>query len=227
MENLSKTLAEQVAEKIINYINEHDLTIGDKLPNEYDLAKVLDVGRSTVREAVRALASRNILEVKQGSGTFISEKKGIATDPLGFSLIKDTLKLTKDLFEIRYILEPRVAALAAQHATDEEINAIDRLRKKIEDTMGNDTQQQLHLDVEFHTMIAKASNNVAMHHLIPVINESIFLYNDHYTNQQIKEETLMMHREITEAIKRHDSDAAFDAMTIHMAFNRLNLKRFE
>ncbi|MBL1226349.1 FadR/GntR family transcriptional regulator [Enterococcus sp. BWR-S5] len=227
MGNIGKKLPEQVADTIIEYIHEHDLQVGDRLPNEYDLAKELNVGRSTIREAVRSLASRNVLEVRQGAGTFISKKRGIADDPLGFGLVKDTLKLTKDLFEIRYILEPRVAALAATNATDEEIQAIDQVRLAIEEAMDTDTQLQLNLDVEFHSLIAKASNNVAMHHLIPVINESMFLYNDRYTNQRVKEETLLLHREIVEAIKKHDSNAAFDAMTVHMAYNRMNLNQFE
>ncbi|WYJ92270.1 hypothetical protein A5888_004043 [Enterococcus sp. 9E7_DIV0242] len=227
MENIGKKLPEQVADSIINYIHAHELQIGDRLPNEYELAKELAVGRSTIREAVRSLASRNVLEVKQGAGTFISKKKGIADDPLGFGLVKDTFKLTKDLFEIRYILEPRVAALAAANATEEEIQAIDHVRIAIEEAMDTDTERQLNLDVEFHSLIAKASNNVAMHHLIPVINESMFLYSDSYTNQRVKEETILLHREIVAAIKKHDSDAAFDAMTVHMAYNRMNLNHFE
>ncbi|MBP1047627.1 FadR family transcriptional regulator [Enterococcus sp. BWM-S5] len=227
MENIGKKLPEQVADTIIEYIQEHDLQVGDRLPNEYDLAKELNVGRSTIREAVRSLASRNVLEVRQGAGTFISKKRGIADDPLGFGLVKDTLKLTKDLFEIRYILEPRVAALAAANASNEEIQAIDEVRLAIEKAMDTDTELQLNLDVEFHSLIAKASNNVAMHHLIPIINESMFLYNDGYTNQRVKEETILLHREIVAAIKKHDCDAAFDAMTVHMAYNRMNLNRFE
>ncbi|MGC6768468.1 FadR/GntR family transcriptional regulator [Enterococcus sp. LJL128] len=227
MKEKNKKLPEQVADSIIDYIHAHNLQVGDRLPNEFDLAKELDVGRSTIREAVRSLASRNVLEVKQGSGTFISEKRGIATDPLGFSLIKDSLKLTKDLFEIRYLLEPRVAALAAEHASEEEIAAIDSIRKQIETVMNTDTELQLQLDIEFHSLIAKASNNVAMHHLIPIINESVLLYNDHYTNQQVKQETLTMHREIVEAIKKHDSNGAYDAMMIHMAYNRMSLTHFE
>ena len=62
---------------------------GDKLPNEYKLADKLNAGRSTIREAIKALVSRNILEIRRGAGTFISQKGGIADDPLGLTFVKD------------------------------------------------------------------------------------------------------------------------------------------
>ncbi|MBP2855705.1 FadR family transcriptional regulator, partial [Acinetobacter baumannii] len=74
----NKTLVEVTTDKILRYLKEMQLQVGDKLPNEYELSDYLEVGRSTVREAVRALASRNILEVRQGAGTFVSDKRGIA-----------------------------------------------------------------------------------------------------------------------------------------------------
>lgn len=64
----NKTLVEVTTDKILRYLKEKQLQVGDKLPNEYELSDYLEVGRSTVREAVRALASRNILEVRQGGG---------------------------------------------------------------------------------------------------------------------------------------------------------------
>ncbi len=73
----NKTLVEVTTDKILRYLKEMQLQVGDKLPNEYELSDYLEVGRSTVREAVRALASRNILEVRQGAGTFVSDKRGL------------------------------------------------------------------------------------------------------------------------------------------------------
>lgn len=96
-------LVDRTAESIVNYIKENRLEAGDKLPNEHDLALNLGVGRSTLREAVRSLVSRNILEVRQGSGTYVSQNIGIGEDPLGFSFVEDSLKLTEDLFALRYI----------------------------------------------------------------------------------------------------------------------------
>ena len=71
-EEITKSLGEIDSDKIIKLIVDDNLKIGDRLPNEYELADKLGVGRSTVREAIKALVSRNILEIKRGSGTFIN-----------------------------------------------------------------------------------------------------------------------------------------------------------
>ncbi|MGX6978659.1 FadR/GntR family transcriptional regulator [Vagococcus elongatus] len=221
----TKSLVEQTSDQIIHFITENDLEIGDRLPNEYELSDKLSVGRSTLREAVRDLASRNILEVRQGAGTFVSDKRGIATDPLGFSLIKDQDKMIYDLFELRYILEPTMAALAAKHATGEQIKKLNILRDEIENSFKNNTEEHVELDIKFHTVIAEASGNVALLHIIPIINESIALFNKNYNILHLKIETIELHKDITKAIENHDETGALDAMTIHMANNRKEFKR--
>ena len=112
----TKTLAEQVADGIMNLIQETPYKAGDKLPTEKELCERTGAGRNTVREALKILASRNVLEIRQGAGTFVSEKQGIPDDPLGFSMVNDHVKLTKDLLQVRIMLEPQIAALAAQCA---------------------------------------------------------------------------------------------------------------
>lgn len=220
-----KSLVEQTSDQIIHFIMENDLKAGDRLPNEYELSDKLSVGRSTLREAVRTLASRNILEVRQGAGTFVSDKRGIATDPLGFSLIKDQNKMIQDLFELRYILEPTMAALAAKHATNDQIAKLNELHKKIERSFKDGTDEHVELDIEFHTTIAEASGNVGLLHIIPIINESIALFNKSYNVSHLKIETIEFHKDITKAIENHDEIGAMDAMTIHMANNRKEFKQ--
>ena len=78
MPEKNKSLGEQVSEQITKLIIENHWDVGDRLPSEYELARMLGVGRSTVREAIRALVSRNVLEVRRGAGTFISKKCGVA-----------------------------------------------------------------------------------------------------------------------------------------------------
>lgn len=224
-EKMKKSLVNQTSDELINYILDHNLQAGDKLPNEFELTQELDIGRSTLREAVRALVSRNILEVRQGSGTYISDKKGIIEDPLGFMWVKDNLKLTEDLFEIRYLLEPKMAMLAAQNANEQDIEELVRVKDLIEGSIFLEQNNHLQLDIEFHSIIARASGNVAMDHLIPVINQSIVLYNDYYTDEQSKKDTLTSHQEIVEAIVSGNSAAAFDAMLIHITNNRRKLHK--
>ena len=75
-------------EQIIGLIQEKNLQPGDRLPNEQELATLLEVGRSTLREAIRRLVTRNILVVRQGSGTYVSDQMGVPEDPLGLTFIK-------------------------------------------------------------------------------------------------------------------------------------------
>ena len=81
------------------------------------------------------------------------------------------------------------------------------------------------LDIDFHTMIAEASGNVALLHIIPIINESIALFNKNYDIQHLKIETIDIHTEIVQAIERRNALAAFDAMTVHMAMQELQEKK--
>ena len=99
-----QTLGEKTAEKLLQMIREHGYTAGDKLPTEMELCELLGAGRNTVREALRILVSRNIVTIRQGAGTFISEKNGVPDDPLGFSMMEDRRKLTQDLLQIRVLL---------------------------------------------------------------------------------------------------------------------------
>ena len=122
-----QTLGEITAQKLVRMIQEKGYVPGDKLPTEMELSEVLRVGRNTVREALRILMSRNIVTIRQGSGTFVSEKNGIPDDPLGFTMMEDTGKLTRDLLQVRVILEPPIAALAAQNATEEDLARLEQI----------------------------------------------------------------------------------------------------
>ncbi|OOM78106.1 FadR/GntR family transcriptional regulator [Clostridium sp. BL-8] len=220
--NSSKPLGEQTSERIIQLIIENDWKSGDKLPNEYELADMLNVGRSTIREAIKALVSRNILEIRRGAGTFISQKGGIADDPLGLTFVKDKFKLALDLLEVRFMIEPSIASIAAVKATEDEIQQMSVLCDEIEKLILNN-EPYLDKDIEFHTAIAKSSKNLVMVNLIPIINSSITIFID-ITNQKLRNETIETHREILNSIKSHDSNAAHDAMLLHLVYNRRNIR---
>ena len=220
--NSAKSLVEQISERIIQLIMDNDWQVGDKLPNEYDLADMLNVGRSTIREVIKALVSRNVLEIRRGAGTFISQKCGIADDPLGLTFVKDKFKLALDLLEVRFMIEPSIASIAAIKATDEEIEEMSSLCNEI-DSLILKNEPYLEKDIEFHTAIAKSSKNLVMVNLIPIINSSIAIFID-ITNQKLRNETIETHREILNSIKKHDSNGAHDAMLLHLVYNRRNIK---
>ena len=111
-----KLLVPQIEDQLMMYIHQEQLTTGSKLPSEHKLGELFGVGRSTVREAVKSLVSKGILEVKRGSGTYVKSTEIIVDDPLGLAQFKDKYMLAMELFDVRILLEPEVAATACQKA---------------------------------------------------------------------------------------------------------------
>ena len=216
-----KPLSSILSEELLNYIRSENLKPGDRLPNESILAKKMGVGRSSIREAMKLLASRNIVTIRQGSGTYISQTPGMVDDPLGFSFIADKQKLAQDSLEVRFLLEPAIASLAAQNASEEDIALLRRLCQEVEDLvrLGQDHTQK---DIEFHTAIALSSKNVVVPRLIPVINSAIPLLIE-LTGNTLKQETIDTHRALTDAIAAHNAAAAHDAMYLHLVYNRARM----
>ena len=116
-------LAEQVEEQLYEYITKLPMKAGDKLPNEFKLAEMCGVARSPVGEAVKLLVSRNVLETRRGSGTYVKDLVPTDLDPLNLRNVEDKVTLAMNLVDLRLILEPGIAELAAYNATDEEIVA--------------------------------------------------------------------------------------------------------
>lgn len=216
-----KPLSSKLSEELLNYIRSENLKPGDRLPNESILAKKMGVGRSSIREAMKLLASRNIVTIRQGSGTYISQTPGMVDDPLGFSFIADKQKLAQDSLEVRFLLDPAIASLAAQNASEEDIALLRRLCQEVEDLvqLGQDHTQK---DIEFHTAIALSSKNVVVPRLIPVINSAIPLLIE-LTGNTLKQETIDTHRALTDAIAAHNAAAAHDAMYLHLVYNRARM----
>ena len=220
--SVEKSLPQKIAEDIIAFILEENLKPGDKLPNETVLCQRLNVGRSSLREAMRALASRNIVTIRQGSGTYIASSTGVADDPLGLSFINNKKKLIHDLMEIRFLLEPSIAALAAIHADDTEIKKICKLWDDVEELL-KAHKDHSDKDIELHTAIALSSKNIVVPRLVPVIFRSIPLLIES-TGNTLCNETIESHREIADAIAAHDAVRAHDAMYLHLVYNRKQIQ---
>lgn len=212
-----QTLGEIAAQKLLNMIQEEGFTAGDKLPTEAELVELLGVGRNTVREALRVLMSRNIVTIRQGSGTFISDKNGVSDDPLGFSMIEDRRKLTEDLIQIRVMLEPPIAALAAQNATAEDIAALESILTELEECMTR-RQDYAEKDSQFHAQIAGCSHNLVMTNLVPVITNGVRVFAGSVQETEY-ENTRQSHRRIFEAIRDRRPVDAQQAMYFHLMFN--------
>lgn len=203
---------------LIQYLQEQGLGDGDRLPNERDLCIQMGVSRSTLREALQRLAARNVLEVRRGVGVFVSYKRGVADDPLGFDLIRDKERLARDLMEFRLMIEPRMAAMAAQNATLEEMAELEYLCGAVDDLI-RAGKPHLEKDQEFHTRIARCSGNIILPKLLPIIHGAIGVFIAE-TGGQLRDETMRTHRAILNAIRARDSTAASDAMYLHLIYNR-------
>ncbi|WRS28883.1 FadR/GntR family transcriptional regulator [Oscillospiraceae bacterium MB08-C2-2] len=217
-----KSLTERVADQIIQRILSQNLMIGEKLPNEFELADDLKVGRGTIRESVKLLVSRNILEIRRGKGTFVSQAPGIVDDPLGLAFYKDKYKLAIDLLQIRCILEPEIAAVAAQNAQPEEIEAL-RLKCIEIEQLVDDAEDYIQQDAAFHTSIAQMTRNLVMPNLIPIIHTGIELFNV-FPYEVERKEAISVHREIVEAIAARDPKQACEAMIKHLSYNIRNME---
>ena len=121
----SKMLSQSVADNILSMITiEKRFSVGDKLPNEIELSQELNVSRTTLREAIRILVAYDILEIRRGRGTYVTEKA--LKQPQDFEQLSAIKVNAKDLYEMRLIFEPEAAYLAAVRGTDAEIKRIQK-----------------------------------------------------------------------------------------------------
>lgn len=175
-----------------------------------------------LREAMRALASRNVITIRQGSGSYVSATPGMIDDPFGLTFVEDKQKMIKDLMEIRFLIEPSIAAMAAIRADETDIkNILTACENTEKFLLANKNHAEK--DIAFHTAIALSSKNIVVPKLVPIINSSIPLISDskEYT---MRDETIEIHREIADAIAAHDAVRAHDAMYLHLIYNRKHIK---
>ncbi len=175
-----------------------------------------------LREAMRALASRNVITIRQGSGSYVSATPGMIDDPFGLTFVEDKQKMIKDLMEIRFLIEPSIAAMAAIRADETDIKNILTACENTEKLLLAN-KNHAEKDIAFHTAIALSSKNIVVPKLVPIINSSIPLISDskEYT---MRDETIEIHREIADAIAAHDAVRAHDAMYLHLIYNRKHIK---
>jgi DNA-binding FadR family transcriptional regulator len=217
-----KSLAERVADQINQLILDRNIQQGDKLPNEFELAESLNVGRGTIREAVKLLVARNCLEIRRGKGTYVTEKIGQVNDPLGFAYVSDKVVLAEELLEVRLELEPWIAYLAAQRINDDEKVELKEHCDRLEECIlsGQDHNK---FDNEFHMFIAKCTHNSVLAELLPIVTYSIQMFTK-FRDPELLKNTILTHREITNAICDKDAEKSRMAMYKHVESNRASIK---
>lgn len=220
------SLVQEVADGITTLIKENQYVPGDKLPNEFELAEHLNVARSTVREAVKMLVSRNVLEIRRGRGTYIADNPGLAEDPWGLSLAKDKLAVLVQLLELRSIIEPKLAMLAALRATDEEITAITEACARTEAAIKEGVPHNEH-DLAFHLAIAEASHNEIAAKILQQIFAQSIDDSVELNHNRLLDETVETHAMAANGIAAHDADMASRGMQLHLEYNILAIKQLQ
>jgi len=169
------TTAELVIEKILNIITAGELKIGDRLPTAQQLTEIFGVGRSSIREAVRALAVLGYLEILPGKGTFI--KKDSSSDELSVKGLMDVLESGAifDIMEARDCLEQKCAELAAVRADPQQIKKMENAVKKMQKNRSSfDSKRKA--DLEFHLALAEATNNEVIYEIMKLLIAKVELY---------------------------------------------------
>ena len=217
MEKMRKPrkLPEQIADKLREMIIQEEMKTGSKLPAEAELMARFGVSRSTVREAVKILQTENIVDIRQGQGTFLCAMPGLKQDPLGLRFA-DQQELIAHLLEMRLLIEPGVAALAAQRRKDEDLAQMKQLLDKMDNAYlhGEDYTP---FDAEFHSVIAECTGNDVIRRLLPTIHESIQAGYHHTRRVEGSyQRASQCHLDMYRGIMEHDSERARQAAQRHM-----------
>lgn len=211
-------VTDEAITKIKDMLISGELKAGDRLPPEKDLSEKLGLSRSSLREAVKALELIRVLDVRRGDGTYVTSlEPQLLTEAMAFVVDLHQGKSVLELFEVRRILEPSAALMAASRITEEQIEAL----KQGIDGVDRDTSVEdlIAHDLKFHGLIAEASGNSYLCSLLDGLSNSTVrarvwraLTQDHAVSR-----TLLEHRAIVDALARRDAELAKALVTVHIS----------
>ncbi len=209
-------LSDKVAELLLDTILSRRLQPGDRLPSERELGDQFGVSRTVIREAVRALAAKGVIDVKTGSGLRVSAVNAAAvSESIGLYLRGRALEYAK-VHEVRKLLEIEIAGLAAERATAEQIERLRANCEAMEQAIGEDVETASRLDLEFHREIARATDNELYLLLLDSIGEALLEIRRGNLAGGAGPETIVLHRRIYDRIAAHDREGAREAMARHL-----------
>jgi GntR family transcriptional repressor for pyruvate dehydrogenase complex len=209
-------LPDQIAARLIDLITERQLKAGDRLPPERELAASMGVSRSSLREALRALAMLGVAEMRHGDGTYLTTLDATSLmRPVGLVLALSDSGL-EELFEARKLVEPGLAALAAERISDADAEELHRCAQASAAAL-EDAEAFMFADIELHARIARAASNAVLERLLDSI-AGMGIASRRRTGRlaPVREQSARDHHEIAAAIAAHDADAASAAMLRHL-----------
>lgn len=210
----SVTLSQKIERKIEEAIRQKKLLKGEKLPTEKELCASFAVSRTALREALRRLSARGLIQIQKGSGMYVSEIKledAINSLNLYYDLKFDS-NLISQIIEVRRLFEPEVARMAALNRTPEDIQILKDNLIALERCDPDNTQLEVDTINKFHMNLAKATGNpIVMISLEPIYSLLPRMRNFIYANiEGEKEYTLVAQKKILEAVELKNDQAAYD-----------------
>jgi len=202
------TVADAIVEKLLGYISSGKLTWGQQLPAQRELAKMLNVGVSSVRESLQVLQAMGFVEVRRGQGTYITENSSIPlTKSIDRSMYLDTS--VRELMELREVLDTGLAVLAAKKAGKEDFENMDLCVTELENSRGNDEEKTISSDLGFHIALAESVQNPLLVQFSMAVRASYAKFLGELPHTERGAE---LHREVLNKIKAEDPLGARDAM---------------
>lgn len=209
------TLSEQVFRHIAAMIAENRWKPGERIPSESDLCQLFDVGRSTVREALKALALAGVLRMRHGDGTYVKEGYAELLEK-NVRRILGSAQDVDDLCEVRIALESELAVLCAQRGSEKELNELQSLSEEMERSVAVSGRFQV-LDLEFHLTIAKGSKSRALTGLFGTIRGLLGdLIKKSQEVPRARELACIHHQRIVAALKQRNPRKAQSAIRNHL-----------
>jgi GntR family transcriptional repressor for pyruvate dehydrogenase complex len=213
----SNKVYEQIAEQIEQLILSGELRSGDRLPTERELAEQFQASRTAVREAMKTLAQKGLVDMRPGRGTIVIDDTSRAMrHSLDLMVRVRQSGNSASLVEVREIFEPEIAALAAARATEEHIFALQEAVNMMDATL-NDADRYIAADNDFHRALAKATQNPFLLALVDSIvdllseqRKQIFSVSGGSARGQVH------HKRLLDMMVCHDPEAAREAMRAHL-----------
>lgn len=224
----SAPAAEMTARHIEDLILDGALRSGDSLLSEREMAAELDVSRPTLRQALKMLEDKGLLQPTTGGGRQVAQLATSVTDPL-LTLLEERSEMVDDYLELRGVLERMAASLAARRATDVDRKNLSNCADQINAAFDqDDSDAETEADIALHLTVYEASHNIVllqiMQALSDMLRKGVFLNREKlYAMPEVRSVLRDQHMRIIETILKGDADAAGEAAETHMNYTQLAL----
>lgn len=218
MDTIEKvSVVQQVEQQLRDYIQGNSVNIGDKLPTEKQLCESFNVGRGTVREAIRLLQAQGFVEIRPGRGAFVLQKREAQKEDIANWFHLNECEV-RDLIDIRVALEPLAVKLAIQRCTEEDVARLVSIhRQSVEAGAAKDIAAMARCDEQFHTAIFEFSRNKPLLDICKKINSGLTMFRSKtFFIEHNIQNMVNAHAAVVDAFCKRDIELGQSSMTMHI-----------